>query len=85
MLTILYQLFLCLIDHKTQIIVAMTYLDYAANPWRHIIIPVAVQSPSLLSAILAFSAKHMNAMSLSNSKRNMSTVPSLSSNLEQNQ
>jgi hypothetical protein len=25
----------------------MTFLDYAANLWRHIIIPLAVQSPAL--------------------------------------
>jgi hypothetical protein len=53
----------------------MAWADWLENPWRHIIIPLALESPPLLNAILAFAAKHLNAVSLSASRETISIMP----------
>ena len=56
-----------LLHHYDQIVAPnMAWADSPDNPWRHIIIPLALQSPPLLSSILAFAAKHINAVTFSN-------------------
>ena len=54
----------------------MSSPDSPGNPWRHIIIPMAFQSPALLSAILAFAAKHIDAIKFSNQSKPISNMPS---------
>jgi hypothetical protein len=58
------------------------YPDAPANPWRHIIIPLALQSPPLMLSILAFAAKHMGAIGFSKSEGS-GTPDSLSNTLQQ--
>jgi hypothetical protein len=53
----------------------MAWADCPENPWRHIIIPLALESPPLLNAILAFAAKHINAVSFSASRETTSMMP----------
>jgi hypothetical protein len=53
----------------------MAWADCLENPWRLVIIPLALESPPLLNAILAFAAKHVNALSFSNSMDSTSIVP----------
>ena len=53
----------------------MAWADMAENPWRHTIIPLALESPALLNAILAFAAKHLNAVSFSKLRENTSMMP----------
>ncbi|KAE9372745.1 hypothetical protein N431DRAFT_457438 [Stipitochalara longipes BDJ] len=58
-----------LLHHYDHIVASnMAWADCHENPWRHIIIPLALESPPLLNAILAFAAKHINAISMSASK-----------------
>jgi hypothetical protein len=65
-----------LIYHYDHIVASnMAWADCLENPWRHIIIPLALESPPLLNAILAFAAKHMNAISFSTSSENTSIIP----------
>lgn len=66
-----------LLHHYDRIVASnMAWADCHENPWRHIIIPLALESPPLLNAILAFAAKHMNALSLSAS-RDSASIASL--------
>lgn len=53
----------------------MAWADCPENPWRNIIIPLALESPPLLNAILAFAAKHINAISFPASKESTSMIP----------
>jgi len=65
-----------LLYHYDRIVASnMTWGDCHENPWRHIIIPLALDSPPLLNAILAFAAKHINAVSLSASRNSTSVMP----------
>lgn len=65
-----------LLHHYDHVVASnMAWADCHENPWRHIIIPLALESPPLLNAILAFAAKHMNAISLSASKKSTSIMP----------
>lgn len=65
-----------LLYHYDQIVASnMAWADCHENPWRHIIIPLALESPPLLNAILAFAAKHINAVSFSASRKKMSMIP----------
>lgn len=65
-----------LIHHYDTIVASiMAWADWLENPWRHIIIPLALESPPLLNAILAFAAKHLNAVSLSASRETISIMP----------
>jgi hypothetical protein len=65
-----------LLHHYDHIVASnMAWADCVENPWRHIIIPLALESPPLLNAILAFAAKHLNAVSFSASKESTSMVP----------
>ncbi|KAF3902993.1 hypothetical protein ABW20_dc0106629 [Dactylellina cionopaga] len=51
-----------LIAHYDQTLAAMmVWIDSASNPWRKIMIPLAMQSPTLLLALLAVSANHLSA------------------------
>jgi hypothetical protein len=52
----------------------MAWADCPENPWRHIIIPLALQSPPLLNAVLAFGAKHINAVAFANTGEGTSIV-----------
>lgn len=71
--------------HRYDTIVAsiMAWADWLENPWRHIILPVALESPPLLNAILAFAAKHLNTVSLSASREITSIIPIHSDNFQQ--
>lgn len=53
----------------------MAWANSPENPWRHVIIPLALESPPLLNAILAFAAKHINAVSFPTSKESTSVMP----------
>lgn len=65
-----------LLHHYDHIVAPnMAWADCQENPWRHIIIPLALQSPPLLNAILAFAAKHLNAITFSNSRETTSIAP----------
>lgn len=65
-----------LLHHYDQIVAPnMAWADCQENPWRHIIIPLALESPPLLNAILAFAAKHINAVSFSASRESTSVMP----------
>jgi hypothetical protein len=65
-----------LIHHYDKIVASiMAWADWVENPWRHIIIPLALESPPLLNAILAFAAKHLNAVSLPASRETTSIMP----------
>jgi Fungal specific transcription factor domain len=65
-----------LLYHYDHIVASnMAWADCHENPWRHIIIPLALESPPLLNALLAFAAKHINAVSFSASKDSMSVMP----------
>ena len=65
-----------LLHHYDHIVASnMAWADCHENPWRHIIIPLALESPPLLNAILAFAAKHINAVSLSASRKSASIMP----------
>jgi len=65
-----------LLHHYDHIVAPnMAWADCPENPWRHIIIPLALESPPLLNAILAFAAKHMNAVSFSASREITSMMP----------
>ena len=52
----------------------MAWADCPENPWRQIIIPMAFQSPPLLNAVLAFAAKHINAVTLANKGESTAVV-----------
>ncbi|KAK6350331.1 hypothetical protein TWF696_006563 [Orbilia brochopaga] len=41
----------------------MAWIDSPGNPWRKIMIPLAMQSPTLLLALLAVSASHLSVQS----------------------
>jgi hypothetical protein len=71
--------------HHYDMVVApnMAWADWSENPWRNIIIPLAFQSPPLLNAILAFAAKHMNALASSEMGKLASIVPSRTSDILQ--
>ena len=65
-----------LLHHYDHIVASnMAWVDCHENPWRHIIIPLALESPPLLNAILAFAAKHINAVSMSGSKKSTAMMP----------
>jgi hypothetical protein len=65
-----------LLHHYDHIVAPnMAWADCPENPWRHIIIPLALESPPLLNAILAFAAKHINAVSFSAPRDNTSMMP----------
>jgi hypothetical protein len=65
-----------LLHHYDHIVAPnMAWADCPENPWRHIIIPLALESPPLLNAILAFAAKHINAVSFSASRESTSMMP----------
>jgi hypothetical protein len=65
-----------LLHHYDHVVASnMAWADCHENPWRHIIIPLALESPPLLNAILGFAAKHINAVSLSTSRKSMSIMP----------
>jgi hypothetical protein len=65
-----------LLHHYDHIVASnMAWADCVENPWRYIIIPLALESPPLLNAILAFAAKHINAISLSASRDTTSIMP----------
>jgi Fungal specific transcription factor domain len=70
-----------LLHHYDRIVASnMAWADCHENPWRHIIIPLALESPPLLNAILAFAAKHINAVYLSSSinpGRSTSMMPAI--------
>lgn len=74
-----------LLHHYDQVVAPnMAWAESRDNPWRHIIIPLALQSPPLLSSILAFAAKHINAIAFSKSGEGASSGPdSLSTALQQ--
>lgn len=47
--------------HYDQTLVAyMAWADCTDNPWRTIMTPMAMESPSVLFSILAFAAKHVH-------------------------
>ncbi|KAF3938049.1 hypothetical protein ABW19_dt0202071 [Dactylella cylindrospora] len=51
-----------LLAHYDQTLAAMmVWIDTPSNPWRKIMIPLAMQSPTLLLALLAVSANHLSA------------------------
>ncbi|KAK6533282.1 hypothetical protein TWF694_002234 [Orbilia ellipsospora] len=51
-----------LIAHYDQTLAGlMVWIDTPSNPWRKIMIPLAMQSPTLLLALLAVSANHLSA------------------------
>jgi hypothetical protein len=55
-----------LLHHYNHVVAAnMTWADSSENPWRDIIIPMAMESPLVLLSILTFAAKHMSAMAQS--------------------
>lgn len=57
-----------LLHHYNQVVAAnMTWADSSENEWRDVIIPMALESPLVLSSILAFAAKHISAMANSTS------------------
>jgi hypothetical protein len=63
-----------LLHHYDHVVASnMAWADCVENPWRHIMIPLALESPPLLNAILTFAAKHINAVSLSASRETTST------------
>jgi hypothetical protein len=65
-----------LLHHYDHIVASnMSWVDCPENPWRHIIIPLALESSPLLNAILAFAAKHINALSFSASRDSTSMIP----------
>ena len=65
-----------LLHHYDRIVASnMAWADCHENPWRHTIIPLALESPPLLNAILAFAAKHINAVSMSGSKERTAIMP----------
>jgi len=65
-----------LLHHYDQIVAPnMAWADCQENPWRYIIIPLALESPPLLNAILAFAAKHINAVSFSASRESTLVMP----------
>lgn len=73
-----------LLHHYDHIVAPnMAWADSPGNPWRHIIIPMAFQSPALLSAILAFAAKHIDAIKFSNQSKTVSNMPSTQVNVLQ--
>ena len=53
----------------------MAWLDCSENPWRSVIVPLALESPPLLNAILAFAAKHINAVTFATSKNTLQVAP----------
>lgn len=56
-----------LIAHYDQTLAAMmVWIDTPSNPWRKIMIPLAMQSPTLLLALLAVSANHLSAQNSGN-------------------
>lgn len=55
-----------LLHHYNQVVAAnMTWADSSDNPWRDIIIPMAMESPLVLLSILTFASKHISAMAQS--------------------
>jgi hypothetical protein len=65
-----------LLHHYDHIVASnMAWADCHENPWRHIIIPLALESPHLLNAILAFAAKHIKAVSMPASKDITAFIP----------
>ena len=55
-----------LLHHYSHAVAAnMTWADSSENPWRDIIIPMAMESPLVLLSVLAFAAKHISAMAQS--------------------
>jgi hypothetical protein len=65
-----------LLHHYDHIVAPnMAWTNSPENPWRHIIIPLALVSPPLLNAILAFAAKHINAVTLSTLQESTSVIP----------
>jgi hypothetical protein len=75
-----------LLHHYDQVVAPnMAWADSRDNPWRHIIIPLALQSPPLLSSILAFAAKHINAITFSKSGESASSVSDSLSTTHQQQ
>jgi hypothetical protein len=55
-----------LLHHYNHVVAAnMTWADSSENPWRDIIIPMAMESPLVLLSILTFASKHMSAMAQS--------------------
>jgi hypothetical protein len=65
-----------LLHHYDHVVASnMAWADCHENPWRHIIIPLALESPPLLNAILGFAAKHINAVSLSAARKSSSMMP----------
>ena len=65
----------CLLHHYDHIVAPnMAWADCQDNPWRSIVIPLALESPPLLNAIFAFAAKHINAVSFAASTDNLSMV-----------
>lgn len=53
-----------LFHHYEQFIAAsMVWVDSDTNPWRTVMIPMALQSPSLLISILALAAEHLSVVS----------------------
>lgn len=51
----------------------MAWADCEDNPWRSVMMPMAIQSPPLLFSILAFAAKHMSAMATSASAHDIAS------------
>jgi hypothetical protein len=52
-----------LLHHYDQVVAAnMTWADTSENPWRDIIVPMAIESPLVLLSVLTFAAKHVSAM-----------------------
>lgn len=73
-----------LLYHYDQVVASnMAWADCPENPWRHIIIPMALESPPLMNAILAFAAKHINAVSFSALKQKNAVLPTLTPGLFQ--
>lgn len=65
-----------LLHHYDNIVAPnMAWADCPENPWRHTLIPLALHSPPLLNAILAFAAKHLNAVAYSHSGGSTSIAP----------
>jgi len=58
----------------------MVWADLPNNPWRHTIIPMALQSPPLLYSILAFASKHLNAMMITSPREGFSNAVFSSTN-----
>jgi hypothetical protein len=55
-----------LLHHYNHVVATnMTWADSSENPWRDIIIPMAMESPLVLLSILTFAAKHVSAMAQS--------------------